>query len=228
MAGSSTTATRIRSLRASPAAICISTDWSSPRAASGSTAVNPPAAAGTSGTRQPPDAAARPSSPTGVTSSAGFSSPARPLMSLATTSCRPRISVATPSTTATARSGSAVAGPPGTLQASVGGAIRTRDGAATPSQGATSRLADTRRLLGARSSYTHAAAISAASAYANLSAGPRSTSPSPDMPDSCRAARRRSDLTIKGVVSSAWACASTALTTSLCRSGCSRSSIRAA
>ena len=110
----------------------------------------------------------------------------------------------------------------------VGGAIRTRDGAATPSQGATIRLADTRRLLGARSSYTHAAAISAASAYASLSAGPRSTSPSPDMPDSCRAARRRSDLTIKGVVSSAWACASTALTTSLCRSGCSRSSIRAA
>ena len=50
-----------------------------------------------------------------------------------------------------------------------------------------------------------AAAINAARAYASFRAGPRSTAPSPDTPASCLAARRRSDLTTSGVVSSAWA-----------------------
>ena len=183
----------------------MSTDWSSPRFASGSTAVNLPPDTGSIAARQPPDGAAEASSATGVTTSSGFSSPARPVISVDTTNCRPRTSVATPSTTVSVRPRSATSGPPGTVHDNIGGAIRTRDGAATPSHGATSRVADTTRLLGARSSYTQAAAINAARAYASFRAGPRSTAPSPDTPASCLAARRRSDLTTSGVVSSACA-----------------------
>ena len=122
---------------------------------SGSTAANRPPAAMVIGTRQPAAAApsAVPSSPMGVTTSVGFSSPARPRTSLATTTCRPRMSVPVPLTKAMARlSASPTSAAPGIRQASAGAAIRTREGAATPSQGATRRAADTTRLFGAASS----------------------------------------------------------------------------
>ena len=71
---------------------------------SGSTAVNLAPAAESIAARQPPAGAAEASSATGVTTSSGFSSPERPVISLDTTNCRPRTSVATPLTTVIALS----------------------------------------------------------------------------------------------------------------------------
>ena len=94
-----------------------------------------------------------PSSRTGVTTSAGRSPAVRPRTSLATTSWRPRMSVAVPPCTGSLLpETSAGAGSPGIRQASAGGAILTRDGGAIPSHGATSRAADTTKLFGASTS----------------------------------------------------------------------------
>ena len=152
--GASTTITRSGPLRASPAAITRSRDCSRPRAASGSSAAyRVPVPDLTSAARHTAPVSAVPSSCTGVTTSVGRSSAARPVISLDTSTCRPRINVATPPDTGSARSAAATdAGSPGRRHDSVGGVTCTRDGAAMLSHGATSRAVVDARLLGAANS----------------------------------------------------------------------------
>ena len=158
--------------------MAISTEFSSPRLRSGTIAVNAfsvlgsgtpcnistcHAAVGEAASADSPAAA------NGVTERVGRSSRCKPRISLETTNCRPRTSVATPDSTTSRRwcpsslRAFVLASSPGICQKNCGGSIRTRDGAAQPTHGAKSLAALISRLLGAATSYMQASPTSMAS-----------------------------------------------------------------